>query len=77
MTVHTATTEQQMKPAEASLARRGGEDGEAIPPPSLLALIQTAVAPRSILSTMTKEARRELVRRAAEVNENSGSDDDI
>ncbi len=77
MTVHTATTEQQMKPAEASPARRGGENGEAIPPPSLLALIQTAVAPRSILSTMTKEGRRELVRRAAEVGENSGSDDDL
>jgi len=26
---------------------------------------------------MTKEARRELVRRAAEASENSGSDDDL
>ena len=77
MTVHVASTEQQMKPADASPARRDGNDGEAVPPPSLFALIQTAVAPRSVLASMTSEARRELVRRAAEVNENSGSDDDI
>jgi hypothetical protein len=47
-------------------------EGE-VSPPALGSLVRTAFVPKSDLARLTKEERRELVRLAAEAEENSGS----
>jgi hypothetical protein len=77
MTTRLSITEQRAKSVESRSPRAEPNGGEAVRPPSLLSLIRTAFTPKSVLSTLTKEERRELVQRAAESSENSGDDKDI